>query len=132
MRTRFLLLLIAASAACAESPPPPDPRQPVTLYLRPGEFVRAEYVDSAFVTLPNRELEARTRALDLWREYGATGLDSIVVHVSDRAEAVMDGAAKQTSIFHFTNADVGGATHPAPPAHHAKPVALEIHPGDYI
>ncbi|HYW14076.1 MAG TPA: hypothetical protein VE871_19080, partial [Longimicrobium sp.] len=119
-------------AACADAPPPRDPRQPVRLYLRTGEFVRAEYVDSASMSSPILELEARTRALAVWREYGAAGLDSIVVHVSDRAEAPVGGASRHTRMFRFTNADAGVATRPAPPARHARPVALEIHPGDYI
>lgn len=134
MRTRLFLLLAAASAACADAPPPPDPRQPVTLYLRPGEFMRAEYVDSALMASPGLEPEARTRALGMWREHGAMGLDSVVVHVSDRAEATPMTPPLVTRIFAFTSEELGGAPggSPAPALDPRGPVALEIHPGEFV
>lgn len=133
MRARLLLLLAAVTAACADAPPP-DPRQPVRLYLRPGEFVRANYVDSASMTSPFLETEARTRALELWREYGGADLDSIVVHVSDRAEMTPAAPAIATRFFAFRSEEFGGVTR-QPSAHVAgasRLVALEIRPGDHV
>jgi hypothetical protein len=134
MRAPFLLLVLAASAACTDAPPPPDPRQPVSLYLRRGEFVRAEYVDSALMRSSNLELEARTRALDLWREYGAAELDSIVVHVSNRAEMTPVAPTIETRFFAFRSEEFGGVSRQSPvlAAGPRRPVALEIHPGDYL
>ena len=137
MRTRLLLLLTVAStvsAACADSPRPPDPREPVSVYLRSGEFLRAEYVDSALLASPGLEPEARTRAEGVWRKFGTADLDSVVVHVSNRAEVTPSAPSRVTRIFRFTREELGGAPggSVASAAGQRRPVALEIHPGDFI
>lgn len=133
MRAGLLLLLAVASAGCADSPDSPDPRRPVSLYLRAGEFLRAEYVDSAWMASNDPEPEARTRALALWRQYGTAGMDSVVLRVSNRAELAMNAGPKYTRFFRFAPAELGGgAPSEAGTPDPARPVVLEIHPGEYI
>lgn len=133
MRARFLLLLAAtwaASGACADPPSPPDPRRPVSLYLRTDAFLRAEFVDSAWLASDDPQREARTRALALWRQYGTPGLDSVVLHVSNRADLA---GTRWTRFFGFTSAELGGTTRSGVAVEDpARPVALEIRPGEYI
>jgi hypothetical protein len=131
MRASLLLLLALACAACAESrPSAPNPREPVSVYLRSGEFVRAEYVDSAWAASPDIATEARTRALGLLRRYGTPGLDSVVVRVSNRAEVVRDVGPKSTSNFRFTRAELGAAAPSAEAADDpSRPVELEMRSG---
>jgi hypothetical protein len=129
----LLLLLAAASAGCADSPAPPDPRRPVSLYLRAGAFLRVEYVDSAWMASNDPRAEARTRALALWRQYGTAGMDSVVLHVSNRAELAMNAGPRYTHFFRFTPGELGGAAPSAARApDSARPAVLEIRPGEYI
>lgn len=134
MRARNLVLLAFVSAACAGPPSPADPRQPVALYVRTGEFLRAEYVDSAWAASPDPQPEARARALEVWRQYGAPGLDSLVLHVSDRAGVEPGSPTMYTRFFRFTSAELGGApgTAASAGASPSRPVALGIRPGDHV
>lgn len=101
------------------------------MYVRTGEFLRAEYVDSVWMASIDPRMEARTRALELWRRYGTPGLDSVVVWVSNRAEMEY-GADKVTLWFPFTETELHGAPSsvtllPDP----TRPVEVEIE-GGYI
>ena len=131
MRVVLTLLSIVVVAGCVDRAAPTDPRRPVSLYLKTGEFLRAEYVDSVWMASIDPQVEARARAMELWRQYGTPGLDSVVVWVSNRAEMEY-GADKVTLWFPFTEAELHGAPSsvtllPDP----TRPVEVEIE-SDYI
>ena len=106
---RFLLFLGFAIGlgACGNGAPPIDSRSPVSVYVRTGEFLRAEYVDSVWMASIDPRMEARTRAMELWRQHGTPGMDSVVVWVSNRLETAY-GADKIMLFFRFTGAELGG------------------------